>query len=591
MAIINGDNFANILFGTNLADTISGLGGDDVIVALDGDDILNGGLGADVMIGGLGNDLYIVDNAGDRVAENKNEGIDRVESSISFSLSADGRFDVENLTLTGTAIVGIGNALNNIIIGNASNNTLSGLAGNDSLFGLGGNDNLFGGDGNDFLNGGVGGDKMNGGAGNDTYVFDNVGDELTELAGGGIDTVQSSISLSLSDPDRLQVENLTLTGAAIVGIGNALNNVIVGNALNNTLSGLAGNDSLFGLGGNDVLNGGIGADKMNGGAGNDTYVFDNVGDELTELAGGGTDTVQSSISLSLSDPDRLQVENLTLTGGATVGIGNALNNVINGNALNNTLSGLAGNDSLSGLGGNDSLFGGDGNDFLNGGVGADTMNGGAGNDTYVFDNVGDELTELAGGGIDTVQSSISLSLSDPDRLQVENLTLTGGATIGIGNALSNVIVGNALNNTLSGLAGSDRLFGQGGNDSLFGGDGNDFLSGGTGNDSISTGAGFDTVRFDTPLGAGNIDNVTDFLPATDTIQLENAIFTALAVGVLPAAAFRIGAFALDATDRIIYNSVNGALSYDPDGVFGVAQTQFATLPTGLAMTNVDFVVT
>ena len=489
MAIVNGDNLANVLFGTNLADTISGLGGDDIIVALDGNDTLDGGLGADTMIGGIGNDVYIVDNVGDRIAENKNEGIDRVESSISFSLNAAGRFDVENLTLTGAAIVGVGNALNNVIVGNALNNTLSGLAGNDSLFGLGGNDNLFGGDGNDVLNGGIGADKMTGGAGNDTYVFDNVGDELTELAGGGTDTVQSSISLSLSDPDRLQVENLTLTGAATVGIGNALNNVIVGNALNNTLSGLAGNDSLFGLGGND------------------------------------------------------------------------------------------------------NLFGGDGNDFLNGGVGADTMNGGAGNDTYVFDNVGDELTELAGGGTDTVQSSISLSLSDPDRLQVENLTLTGAATVGIGNALNNVIVGNALNNTLSGLAGSDRLFGQGGNDSLFGGDGNDFLSGGTGNDTISTGAGFDTVRFDTPLGAGNVDTVTDFLPATDTIQLENAIFTVLAVGVLPAAAFRIAAFALDATDRIIYNSANGALSYDPDGVFGVAQTQFATLPVGLAMTNVDFVVT
>ncbi|MDQ6437744.1 calcium-binding protein [Mesorhizobium sp. LHD-90] len=600
MAIVNGDNFANILFGTNLADTISGFGGDDIIVALDGADTLDGGLGADVMVGGLGNDVYIVDNVGDRVAENKNEGIDRVESSISFSLNADGRFDVENLTLTGAAIIGIGNALNNVIVGNALNNTLSGLAGNDSLFGLGGNDSLFGGDGNDLLNGGTGGDKMNGGAGNDTYVFDNVGDELTELIGGGTDTVQSSINLTLSDPDRLQVENLTLTGAAIIGIGNALNNVIIGNALNNTLNGLAGNDSLFGLGGNDnlfggdgndLLNGGVGGDKMNGGAGNDTYVFDNVGDELTELVGGGIDTVQSSINLSLSDPDRLQVENLTLTGGATIGVGNALNNVIVGNALNNTLNGLAGNDSLFGLGGNDNLFGADGNDFLNGGIGGDKMNGGAGNDTYVFDNFGDELTELVGGGIDTVQSSINLSLSDPDRLQVENLTLTGGATIGIGNALGNVIVGNALNNTLNGLAGSDRLFGLGGNDSLFGGDGNDFLSGGAGNDTISTGAGFDTVRFDTALGAGNVDTLTDFLPATDTIQLENAIFTALAAGVLPAAAFRIGAFALDATDRIIYNSVNGALFYDPDGIFGVGQTQFATLPTGLAMTNVDFVVT
>ena len=98
---------------------------------------------------------------------------------------------------------------------------------------------------------------MRGEAGNDTYVVDSAGDVVTELPGGGIDTIRSSVSLSLSAPGKLDVEILTLTGVlALSGTGNALINVIVGNNANNLLNGLDGNDTLAGLGGNDSLIGG-----------------------------------------------------------------------------------------------------------------------------------------------------------------------------------------------------------------------------------------------------------------------------------------------------------------------------------------------
>ena len=95
--------------------------------------------------------------------------------------------------------------------------------------------------GNNILSGGTGNDTMIGGLGNDTYVVDAVGDVVTELAGEGTDTVQSSVSYTLSD----NVENLQLTGtAAINATGNTLDNVLTGNSGNNILSGGAGNDTM-----------------------------------------------------------------------------------------------------------------------------------------------------------------------------------------------------------------------------------------------------------------------------------------------------------------------------------------------------------
>jgi Ca2+-binding RTX toxin-like protein len=71
--------------------------------------------------------------------------------------------------------------------------------------------------------------------------------------------------------------------------------------------------------------------------------------------------------------------------------------------------------------------------------------------------------------------------------------------------------------------------------------------------------------------------------------LENAIFTAAgAPGTLAASAFFIGAAAHDADDRIIYNNATGTLIYDSNGTGAGGATQFATLTTGLTLTNNNF---
>ena len=467
--------------GNTLANTIAGSSGNNT---------LDGGAGADTMSGGDGDDIFIVDNSSDTVSENAAEGTDEVQSSVSFTLGAN----IENLTLTGSGdIDGTGNTLANTIAGNSGNNK---------------------------LDGGAGADTMSGGAGDDTFVIDDAGDVISENAGEGTDTVQSSITTTLGS----HFENLTLTGSGdINGTGNSAENTLVGNSGNNTLDG------------------GTGADTMSGGGGDDTFVVDDAGDTVSELAAGGTDTVQSSVNHVLS----ANVENLTLTGTAATGTGNAENNILTGNASVNTLSGLGGDDTyfvqnttdavveaagggtdtvnstvtyeiddadvenltLTGSGNidatgnsaNNTLVGNSGNNTLDGGAGADTMSGGDGDDIFIVDNSSDTVSENAAEGTDTVQSSVTFTLGT----NVENLTLTGSGDInGTGNSGANTIVGNSGNNTLNGGTGADAMTG---------GDGDDVFVVDNSSDTVSENAagGTDTVQSSVAFTLGaNFENLT-----------------------------------------------------------------------------------
>ncbi len=204
---------ANIITGNLGANSLSGGNGDDTLQGDKGNDTLDGGDDSDEMEGGAGNDLYIVDEAGDTVFEDKNGGLDTVKSAISFDLSAAG--DTENLTLTGAgAIDAFGNDLKNVLIG---------------------------GDGQNSLDGGLGADTMTGGKSNDAYAVDDAGDKTIEAAGGG-DSDSVSLTGAFNYTLAGNVEHLTIEAAAgaVNGTGNGLANKLTGNAFNNALFGLTG---------------------------------------------------------------------------------------------------------------------------------------------------------------------------------------------------------------------------------------------------------------------------------------------------------------------------------------------------------------
>jgi serralysin len=142
-----GGSGVDTMIGNEVANVLSGNGGNDILTGAAGDDTLDGGAGADNMAGGADHDIYIVDNAGDLVVELLGEGTDGVFSSIDYTLLDN----VENLTLTGSAVQGIGNALDNRIVGNDQANFLFGGAGRDVLIGGDGTDQLVGGAGADIF--------------------------------------------------------------------------------------------------------------------------------------------------------------------------------------------------------------------------------------------------------------------------------------------------------------------------------------------------------------------------------------------------------------------------------------------------------
>ncbi|MDD2885522.1 MAG: calcium-binding protein [Dechloromonas sp.] len=564
---ITGNSLGNQITGKGANDTLIGGAGNDRLSGQGGVDTLDGGTGVDTMFGGGGSDTYVVDSASDMVYDDGSDiaypygGVVgdwvNVKGAISWSLATTGKgTDVENLRLETGALNGTGNSLNNYIVANNTANNLNGSTGIDTVSfetatasvtaslavaavqttGGSGNDmivgfeNIRGGSAGDNLTGNsldnvidagggaTGVDTLNGGAGNDTYYVDSIGDLIQgETSSSGInDTVYSSVNFTLTP----YLENLYLDANyahfrsyysyAVNGTGSELANKIYGNSSANNLKGMGGNDTIDGGYGSDTIDGGTGADSMTGGIGADTYYVDNVGDLVVELDGyyltPETDTVVTTISYALGG----SVENLTLSGTASKGSGNVLDNVIVANSVSNYLDGGLGNDTLSYAGhaakvtvslasisgqvtggsGTDTvinfenLIGGNAGDvltgnglanILDGSLGNDTLTGGAGNDTYLVNSTADAVVEAAGAGTDLVLATGTVAgQTFTLAANVDNLRLEGSfATNATGNVLNNLIAGNNLSNSLNGGDGNDTIDGYRGTDAMSGGNGND----------------------------------------------------------------------------------------------------------------------
>jgi CSLREA domain-containing protein len=216
------------------------------------------------------------------------------------------------------------------------------------------------------------GTTVDGGSGTDEVIFSFRSSYATTItvdldAGFSVDGVTYVTFSSVENVDLLNTpatQSYTINGTSGA-------NTLAGDSGNDTINGLGGNDILSGGEGTNVLNGGAGNDRlngsyytasttMNGGTGDDTYSILVAGsDTVVELAGEGTDTVESRVSYTLG----ANVENLTLASGYneygpdTVldidATGNSLDNVIIGNSDANVITAGAGNDTLTGNGGGD----------------------------------------------------------------------------------------------------------------------------------------------------------------------------------------------------------------------------------------------
>lgn len=560
-AAINGygNGLDNVLTGNAAANNLEGFGGADTII---------GGGGNDTLVGGDGNDVYIVDDIGDLIDEKANGGLggyDHVFASVNYTLSAQ----AEELTLTGTA--------NLTATGNTGTNTLNGNAGNN------------------ILNGGGGADRMRGGLGNDIYYVDHTQDVVTEAAGEGIDSIVSSISITVASPLAANVENLWLIDPAnpgdplakwaIDGAGNQLSNTIVGNSAAN---------KLYGYGGNDTMQGGAGNDTLDGGEGSDTAVFSGnranytINGSLTNriIAGNseGTDTLLNIEVLQFADGRLVGdawVPNPVAPSPPPVNTGNQVvtrtgtsrSETLNGkDNIDDVMKGQGGNDTIRGRGGNDRLNGGTGNDKVYGDGGDDRVNGDSGND-YVNGSAGNDWVNGSTGN-DRVYGSFG-----NDR-----------------------VYGSSGHDTVNGNSGNDWVHGDSGNDRVYGGTGDDVVNGGSGNDRLYGNSGSDAFVFNSRLGSAStdrnvsFDTIVDFKVRDDSFLLDNAVFRKLGSGTpsgptqLNAEFFVTGSKARERDDYLIYDKKTGVLSYDADGSGSKQAVEFAQLSKNLSLTYKDFFV-
>jgi trimeric autotransporter adhesin len=208
-----------------------------------------------------------------------------------------------------------------------------------------------------------------------------------EIAAAAIPVIAAFTGTSGDESILGTVYDDTISGGAghdtLAGFGGV--DVLSGDDGDDLLFGGPGDDTLSGGAGNDYLYGGAGNDTMNGGEGNDFYDVNETGDVVTELAGGGTDEIQTSLDQYVLLDNFENLTGVPSWGGQTL-TGNSLGNLIKGNWTDDILNGLAGDDTLIG------------------GQGVDLLTGGSGNDAFQFagydtglDTGADRITDFTSG--------------------------------------------------------------------------------------------------------------------------------------------------------------------------------------------------
>ncbi|ARJ69300.1 M10 family metallopeptidase C-terminal domain-containing protein [Paracoccus contaminans] len=623
---------ADALYGGAGNDTIMGGAGEDTLDGGAGDDVLRGQAGADVFRGGAGIDTV------DYSMESPFQLLVNLETNVASGGTGTGDtfYGIENLIGSDDRIDRfVGNEAGNHFWGRGGGDYFNGRAGDDILDGGADGDILYGEGGNDTIIGGSGQDYLDGGAGTDTVVYEG------SSAGVTVDLAAGTASGGDADgPVQIVGRGMVIRHDILRGFENAVGSMhddrLIGDGRANLLSGGAGNDT---------LTGGLGPDTLAGGAGRDTADYsDRAGGVRLDLshAGSGGDAYVSIENLSGSGfGDRIHGDDganlLTGQGGADTLIGAAGDDTLLGDFDQTavvtrpgmgsgyvTLGADATNGSIATALdlSNNFTTAADPDIFDSTTVLHTTVNAvGTGQGGYyrldvaagtvitldidhiadpdvhdswlrVLDAAGNVIAENDDGGSDPGSSSgrdSGLVFTAPasgtyyileGRWDPEGAGDGWSASVPAGSSYElNVSVEFPPAPAQPGEAGADRLVG---------GDGNDLLDGGVGADTLIGGAGDDFFRFATALGEGNVDRIMDFDAGSDMCLLDGSIFATLAEGDLAVGAFQAnrGGLAIDADDRIIFDTDDRMLAYDADGAGGAAAIVFAQI-SGTRLISAD----
>ena len=575
---LSGQTEAFSITGSANADTITGGTGADTIAAGAGNDTINLANGqfisGESIDGGAGSDTIVLTNA---------TTVDFTVGTVTNVEALTGSTGNDTVTLSALQLAGLGtvnlgsgtDTLNVVANGNISSLTLATMSGIET-------GNLIGTTGTDSIT--LTGAQL------DAIL---TGSGTINLGSGTGDTINLTSTST-------ELNTLGGTNASIQGV-EAISAATAGAGVTITLSGQTEAFSITGSANADTITGGTGADTIAAGAGNDTINLANgqfiSGESIDGGAGSDTIVLTNATTVDFTVGTVTNVEALTggigidtvtlsalqLAGLGTVNLGNGsfitdtLNVVANGNISSLTLATMSGIETgnLIGTTGTDSItLTGAQLDAILTGSGTINLGSGAG-DTINLTSTSTELNTL-GGTNASIQGVEAISAA----------TAGAGVTITLsGQTEAFSITGSANADTITGGTGADTIAAGAGNDTIAAGAGNDILTGGPGNDQFV---------FNTALNATtNVDQITDFSVGVDTIVLENAIFTTIVgTGTLTAAQFVANAagIALDADDRIVYETDTGKLFYDSNGSAAGGATQFAQLAPGLAPTHNDFLI-